>query len=335
MSKTLRRILIGIILMNGAFLLALLISIPDVSRLRSHYPQPRPLNSSESLELFEKRPKSWVPLSSIALSLRQAIMISEDAAFYQHEGIDWAQLQNALEEGLREGGRLRGASTITQQLAKNLYLSGSRSYIRKFREAIIAWRLEQELEKDRILEIYLNVIEYGEGIYGIRRATQFYFSKHPSELRPKESAFLAMLLPNPEKYSVSFRQEALTSYATKSIQTILKRMMEVHWLSEELYQSEMDTPLVFEKEAIEARSEEALKAATRLGEEDQLLTEDFQAEQLESLGSPEETINEVEIPIPIENEMASDAEFPIESEVLPPVDDGLEAEPQDSAAHGP
>jgi monofunctional biosynthetic peptidoglycan transglycosylase len=125
------------------------------------------------------------------------VLLAEDAAFWQHEGVDFDELQKSIELDWARGQLLRGASTITQQLAKNLFLSPSRNPLRKFRELIIARRLEAELSKTRILELYLNVIEWGDGIYGVEAAAQTYFHQSASTLGPAESALLAGAIINP------------------------------------------------------------------------------------------------------------------------------------------
>jgi monofunctional biosynthetic peptidoglycan transglycosylase len=245
-----------------------LVNLPDVALLSDQYPLPRDLETGEPLTLSLTRPENWVSGRSLSPFLKKAVLISEDDAFYQHDGIDWNQLKRALEERFEEGGRLRGASTITQQVAKNLYLTSEKSFIRKIKEAMIARSIERELSKDRILEIYLNVVEFGQGIYGAPRAARFYFKKSVTQLTPKESAFLAMLLPNPKKYSISFRRGSLTPYANSSINRILLRMRQVGWIDDELYSREIGTPLNFEKAAIEARTEETLKARGDLRTQD-------------------------------------------------------------------
>jgi monofunctional biosynthetic peptidoglycan transglycosylase len=163
-----------------------------------------------------RRVQTWVPLERISPSLQRAVLAGEDANFATHNGFDYAALQRAWDEAQREAEKeakqegedpsswnwnvptfKRGASTITQQLAKNLYLSTERSFLRKGREAVITFFLERELSKRRILEIYLNVIEWGDGIYGAEAASQFYFNKPASELTPREAAFLAAMIPSP------------------------------------------------------------------------------------------------------------------------------------------
>ena len=145
--------------------------------------------------------RRWVPLSRISPFLIKAVIIAEDDKFYQHEGFDFEAIQKAMEKDLKEGKFKVGGSTISQQLAKNLFLSPSKNPIRKLKEAILTWRLERALPKKRIMELYLNVVEWGEGIFGIEMAARNYYGKPASDLGPEESARLAAVLPNPRKYN--------------------------------------------------------------------------------------------------------------------------------------
>ena len=139
----------------------------------------------------------WVPYSRISANLKRAVIVTEDDAFWQHEGVDYVQLRDAMEVNWERGEFARGASTITQQLAKNLYLSPSKNPFRKVKELLITRRLEVELTKQRILEIYLNVIEWGDGIWGAEAAARRYFHKSAAELSAGESALLAAAIANP------------------------------------------------------------------------------------------------------------------------------------------
>jgi len=143
------------------------------------------------------RRQVWVSYARISPVLRRAVVIAEDDAFWQHDGIDLRQIRESVAVNLARGELVRGASTITQQLAKNLYLSPSKNPIRKLRELLIARRLEAELGKRRILELYLNVIEWGDGIFGIEAAARAYFGKPAAALGPEESALLAAAIINP------------------------------------------------------------------------------------------------------------------------------------------
>lgn len=143
----------------------------------------------------------WVPLNRISPYLIKAVLIAEDDKFYQHEGFDLEAIKKAIEKNLKEGKLKYGGSTITQQVAKNLFLNPSKNPVRKIQEAILTWRLEKTLTKKRILEIYLNIAEWGEGIFGIEAASRRYFGKSSFFLTPWESAYLAAVLPNPLKYN--------------------------------------------------------------------------------------------------------------------------------------
>src|SRR5438552_17807150 len=144
-----------------------------------------------------RKVQRWVGYAHVSADLKRAVLVAEDDAFFQHEGVDLQQLQESIEVDWARGKFSRGASTITQQLAKNLYLSPSKNPLRKLRELIIARRLEVELKKARILELYLNVIEWGDGVYGAEAAAQTYFQSSAGSLGPSESALLAAAIINP------------------------------------------------------------------------------------------------------------------------------------------
>jgi monofunctional biosynthetic peptidoglycan transglycosylase len=145
--------------------------------------------------------QEWVSLGRISPSMISAVLIAEDDKFWSHEGFDFDGIEKALEKNIRKGRFSAGGSTITQQLAKNLYLSPYRNPIRKLKEAILAWRIERTLSKKRILEIYLNVAEWGDGIFGVEAAARHYYGLPASSLGPLEASRLASVLPNPRKYS--------------------------------------------------------------------------------------------------------------------------------------
>lgn len=178
--------------------------LPDVSPLKKKNP-----TTTALIELREKEYRSQglgyrrkqipVPYEAVSEHLKKAILVSEDASFFTHGGVDFSELKEALRKNWERGGFKRGASTITMQLARNLYLSPSKNPLRKLREIIIAWQLERALSKKRIFELYLNVAEWGANIYGAEAASRHYFSKAASDLSPLEAATLAALLPNPRK----------------------------------------------------------------------------------------------------------------------------------------
>lgn len=142
----------------------------------------------------------WVDYEQISLHLKRAVVAAEDSLFMQHQGFDWDNLRHAWQQNQRRGRIVRGGSTISQQLAKNLFLSGERSLLRKGQEAVITVMLEGVMDKRRILEIYLNSIEWGRGVYGAEAAARHYFNKPASRLTPYEAAKLAAMIPRPKFY---------------------------------------------------------------------------------------------------------------------------------------
>lgn len=190
-------------------------SLPDVSYLSRQNPKETALMR----ERGGTGVQDWVPLERISEKLIQAVLMGEDANFYGHRGFDFEEMRRAFERNWEEGRTVRGASTITQQLAKNLFLSTERSYSRKIEEALLARRLERALSKKRILEIYLNVIEWGNGIYGAEAAARDVLGKPAQALDAAEGALLAAMIPNPRGLdpcerpkSVRARQERILGY---------------------------------------------------------------------------------------------------------------------------
>jgi len=180
--------------------------MPDISKLKKENPKKTALMEYRERVSKEKGKKyrvyqTWVPFPKISPYLVKAVLIAEDDKFWKHEGFDYEAIQKALEKDLKAKKFKFGGSTITQQLARNLYLSPEKSVIRKISEAIITWRMEKILSKKRILEVYLNVVEWGEGIFGAEAASRHYYQKPSSELTPEEAARLASVLPNPRKYN--------------------------------------------------------------------------------------------------------------------------------------
>ena len=162
----------------------------------------------------------WVPYSRISEHLKRAVVAAEDAKFLDHEGFDWEAIQKAIQKNEQRGKVVAGASTITQQLAKNMFLSGHRSWLRKGQEAVITWMMERTLSKRRILEIYLNVAEWGEGIFGAEAAARYHFGVSAAALGPEQAAWLAAILPSPKRYERGRR----TPYLEGRMVTISSRM---------------------------------------------------------------------------------------------------------------
>ena len=197
-------------------------TFPNISKLRTENPATSSMIEFRLTEQ-EKEGKEphkymiWQPIEQISPNLQKAVLAGEDSHFFEHHGFDWDAINKAWEEAQKEGEKeakeegdydpndwippmpsfKRGASTVTQQLAKNLYLSEERSFFRKGREAAITYFLERQLNKKRILEIYLNVIEWGDGIYGAEAASRTYFKKSASQLLPQEAAYLSAMIPSP------------------------------------------------------------------------------------------------------------------------------------------
>ena len=179
-----------------------------------------------SLEAMQaKEPKArlrhqWVPYERISVNLKRAVVAAEDARFLDHEGFDWEMIQKAMTRNEKRGRVVAGASTISQQLAKNLFLSSERSWLRKGQEAMITWMLEDVLSKRRILELYLNVAEWGDGIFGAEAAARYHFGVPASALSAEQAAWLAGILPSPRRYE----RGRLTPYLAGRVDTILARM---------------------------------------------------------------------------------------------------------------
>src|SRR5688572_3276265 len=178
------------------------------------------------MERYAEQPESkpvrqrWVPYARISEHLKRAVVAAEDAKFLDHEGFDWEAIQKAMQKNERRGKVVAGASTISQQLAKNLFLSGSRSWLRKGQEAVITWMMERTLSKRRILELYLNVAEWGEGVFGAEAAARYHFGVPASALTPEQATWLAAILPSPKRYD----RGRETPYISGRMVTISARM---------------------------------------------------------------------------------------------------------------
>jgi monofunctional biosynthetic peptidoglycan transglycosylase len=183
--------------------------------------------------------KNYIPLNQISSHLKKIVVLTEDSAFYQHTGFDFQELENSLKKNLEKGRFARGGSTISQQLAKNLFLSSEKTLSRKAKEALITIQLERHLTKNEILERYLNVVQFGEKIFGVKAASQYYFQKSPAELSILESSFLALLLPNPRVYSKSYYRKKLTPFAEDRMKQILEKAVRFNRISQSEYQDSL------------------------------------------------------------------------------------------------
>jgi monofunctional biosynthetic peptidoglycan transglycosylase len=218
-TKVLFLIFLGAI---GVWLLYEVITFPSISKLRNENPTTSSmieyrLSEARAEGKEQRKDMIWVPIEQISPHLQRAVLAGEDARFFEHNGFDWDAIQKAWDEAVKEGEKeakeegdydpndwippmpnfKRGASTVTQQLAKNLYLSEDRNFLRKGREAVYTYFLEKDLSKKRILELYLNIIEWGDGVYGAEAASRNYFRKSASQLTAQEAAYLSAMIPSP------------------------------------------------------------------------------------------------------------------------------------------
>lgn len=209
-----------IVLLVGMGYFLLFAGLPDADEIKAYQPastvNPNHINwskrSTDSIRI-------WVPIKRISPLLQKAVVISEDDVFYQHDGINYEMMKEAFRVNLERGRYVRGASTLTMQLARNAFLHKRKTLLRKIRELILTRRIEKNLSKTRILELYLNIVEWGEGIYGAEAASRYYFSKSAANLNLAEATMLASMLPNP-KYFNPFKR-------LKSVQRMQKRVV---WL---------------------------------------------------------------------------------------------------------
>jgi monofunctional biosynthetic peptidoglycan transglycosylase len=210
-------------------------TLPDVQILKTEYPIVHYLGPKKDPTIsFQKtKPHTWASLPEISKVAVGAIVVSEDWAYFQHNGYDINQIKEAVREDWEEKKFARGASTITQQVARNVFLDKDKNLWRKLKEFYLAIQLDEIVGKRKTLETYLNVAEWGPGIFGINRASYYYFNKPPIELTAKEGAFLAMLLPSPIRYSQSFRAKRLTSYAEDTVEAILTKMSQARYITED------------------------------------------------------------------------------------------------------
>ena len=225
MRRRAAEIAIGLTAACFALLAYVFLTLPDVRQLSTRNPSTTAFIELRRAEAVAegrapRRVQRWVRYEAISPSLRKAVLVAEDDAFWTHDGVDVEQLKESIERNIETGKAVRGGSTITQQLAKNLYLSPSKNPIRKLKELLIARRLEAALSKRRILELYLNVIEWGDGIYGAEAASRAYFGKPASALTADESALLAGAIINPRVHSPAHP----TARLRRRQQIILRRM---------------------------------------------------------------------------------------------------------------
>lgn len=220
------RKLISILLIFGILDVGRYFIYPDIDALKEIRPIPTAFMQYREDEWAQQNrdmhiTHKWVNMKNISPNIIKAVLIGEDDGFYNHDGFDVKGMENAIERSIKKG-TLAGGSTISQQLSKNLYLSPSKNPVRKIKEAIITWRIEKTLSKRRILEIYLNVAEWGDGIFGIEAAARHYYHKSAKNLTAKEASRLAAVLPNPIRYDPTGNQKYVKN-RSRIILKIMKR----------------------------------------------------------------------------------------------------------------
>jgi len=202
-----KRILALLLAVAAAYVVYAALGLPPPSRVRAlatTNPRTTALIEQRQEEARRagrpaRRAQTWVPLGRVSRHLIRAVLASEDQKFFGHDGVDWEALQKSVEEDRKKRRFARGGSTITQQLAKNLFFGTQKTLTRKLRELVVAWWMERELSKRRILELYLNVIEWGDGIYGCEAAARRWYGKGAADLDEPEAAGLAAMIPNPRR----------------------------------------------------------------------------------------------------------------------------------------
>ena len=222
--------------------------IPAVERLKTDFVHEveMPNGTRRAIDVSPSSP-DFVPLGDVPPLFVRALLLAEDAGFFGHRGVDLSEITVALATDWARGSAARGASTLTQQLAKNLFLSRERSLGRKLQELALTLLLESALGKNRILEIYLNIIEWGPGIYGLRPAARHYFGKEPRDLSVKEMVFLVALIPGPVKYQRSFAAGELSPGFETLVTHLLNKLRSLEVLSEAEYEAAREEKLIFRR----------------------------------------------------------------------------------------
>jgi monofunctional glycosyltransferase len=220
---------------------------PNVASLKKNRPEKTAFMEYrekvwEKMGIKRKITNIWVPLSSISPYVMKAVIIAEDDKFWSHEGFDFEAMQKALEKDIKKKKVKAGGSTISQQLAKNLYLSPSKNPIRKLKEAILTWRMENNLSKRRIMELYLNVAEWGDGIYGIEAAARKHFGKSAAGLTAREAATLASVIPNPRRYRTDGTSRYVGNQSERIYQIMVRRGIVIPEYDDVISEENEDSP---------------------------------------------------------------------------------------------
>jgi len=230
-------LLLGFLLAIGLFAGYFFLSLPKVEFLKIHNPDTTAFIQQRIAEAQKKKQKlnihqQWVKFDDIPQLLKDAVRVSEDIDFYNHNGIDFYELKESIKRNLKEGKKARGGSTITQQLAKNLFLSSEKSYYRKLKEFFIARKLEKYLTKNRIFHLYLNVIEFGRGIFGVEAASKHFFHKRVKNLNLEEIIRLVSVIPKPLRVTPLSN----SGYLKWRANLLLDRMVKYGFISDKEYE---------------------------------------------------------------------------------------------------
>lgn len=230
-----------LLLVLGAVDIARYFVYPDIDSLKDIRPVPTAFMQYRQDEWADENrdmhiTQKWVSMRNISPNIIKAVLIGEDDGFWKHDGFDVKGMENAIERSIKKG-TLAGGSTISQQLSKNLYLSPSKNPVRKIKEAIITWRIEKTLSKRRILEIYLNVAEWGDGIFGIEAAARHYYHKSAKNLTAQEASRLAAVLPSPIRYNPTGSQKYV-----KNRSRIILKIMKRRGVIQSIYKEVMSVP---------------------------------------------------------------------------------------------
>lgn len=234
-------LVIGFSLFIATFAFFLII-MPPVWQLRSGPVEVMrwPKSGARTFLIGPDRPH-WVPIKTVSRHVLNAIVVSEDARFFEHAGLDWQEISNSIAFNMERGRYARGASTITQQVVKMAFLNPQKSLFRKSREAIGAICLEWILSKDRILEWYINLVEFGDGVFGIEAAARHYFQTTPELLTIQDGAHLALVIPSPNGWSKGLRQRKLTEFGRQRYANIIDQMYRHGFITQTLRQSALAT----------------------------------------------------------------------------------------------
>jgi monofunctional biosynthetic peptidoglycan transglycosylase len=235
-KKNVLLVLLGIASVLFTFVGFFFLTLPEVEFLKTRNPKTTALIEQRKAEAKKKSRKlkirqKWVNFDDIPQLLKDTVRVSEDIDFYHHKGIDYYELKEAIKRNLKEGKKVRGGSTITQQLAKNLFLSTEKSYYRKLKEFFIAQKLEKNLSKNRIFHIYLNIIELGPGIFGVESASEYYFAKSVGSLNLEEIIRLISVLPKPLRVTPLSNSRYLKWRAN----LLLDRLIKYEYITDEQY----------------------------------------------------------------------------------------------------